>query len=206
MKKTQVDETTLVSSEMSSCVSNEVPQEDMGRRAKRRRKRAKGGEEAKKRRLTEEQVKLLEMNFCRERKLDSARKLKLAAELGLEPKQVAVWFQNRRARWKGKQLEEEYVQMKYMNDALQLKVCHLEAELLKTNGNFSDAGKSMPKFKGLVCERCGYNTISTTFIEEAQKPLNETIAAAEEENLVLCMHDDFRSYIDMMDWVMFNEI
>ena len=102
---------------------------DKCRRARRRRRKVKLGEEAKKRRLSEDQVKFLETNFGRERKLESGRKVKLAAELGLEPKQVAVWFQNRRARWKSKQIEEEYVRLKFMHDSLLLDKCSLEAEV-----------------------------------------------------------------------------
>ncbi|XP_058087389.1 homeobox-leucine zipper protein ATHB-6-like isoform X2 [Magnolia sinica] len=62
----------------------------------------------KKRRLSVEQVKALEKNFEVENKLEPERKVKLAQELGLQPRQVAVWFQNRRARWKTKQLERDY--------------------------------------------------------------------------------------------------
>ncbi|KAK9130096.1 hypothetical protein Sjap_010583 [Stephania japonica] len=59
----------------------------------------------KKRRLSIDQVKALEKNFEVENKLEPERKVKLAQELGLQPRQVAVWFQNRCARWKTKQLE-----------------------------------------------------------------------------------------------------
>lgn len=62
----------------------------------------------KKRRLTFDQVRSLEKNFEIENKLEPERKLQLAQELGLQPRQVAVWFQNRRARWKTKQLERDY--------------------------------------------------------------------------------------------------
>jgi homeobox-leucine zipper protein len=36
------------------------------------------------------------------------RKLQLANQLGLRPHQVAIWFQNRRARLKTKQIERDY--------------------------------------------------------------------------------------------------
>ncbi|CAK9261818.1 unnamed protein product [Sphagnum jensenii] len=62
----------------------------------------------KKRRLNFDQVKSLEKNFELENKLEPERKIQLAKELGLQPRQVAVWFQNRRARWKTKQLERDY--------------------------------------------------------------------------------------------------
>ncbi|KAK8652797.1 hypothetical protein V6N13_126822 [Hibiscus sabdariffa] len=72
----------------------------------------------KKRRLSVEQVKALEKNFEVENKLEPERKVKLAQELGLQPRQVAVWFQNRRARWKTKQLERDYGLLKTNYDTL----------------------------------------------------------------------------------------
>ncbi|XP_010437140.1 PREDICTED: homeobox-leucine zipper protein ATHB-16-like [Camelina sativa] len=72
----------------------------------------------KKRRLRVDQVKALEKNFELENKLEPERKTKLAQELGLQPRQVAVWFQNRRARWKTKQLEKDYGILKSQYDSL----------------------------------------------------------------------------------------
>ncbi|KAG7607383.1 Homeobox-leucine zipper protein ATHB-5 [Arabidopsis thaliana] len=72
----------------------------------------------KKRRLGVEQVKALEKNFEIDNKLEPERKVKLAQELGLQPRQVAIWFQNRRARWKTKQLERDYGVLKSNFDAL----------------------------------------------------------------------------------------
>ncbi|PIN02703.1 Transcription factor HEX [Handroanthus impetiginosus] len=72
----------------------------------------------KKRRLTPEQVQLLEKSFEEENKLEPERKSQLAKKLGLQPRQVAVWFQNRRARWKNKQLERDYDQLKSSYDSL----------------------------------------------------------------------------------------
>lgn len=72
----------------------------------------------KKRRLTTEQVHLLEKSFETENKLEPERKTLLAKKLGLQPRQVAVWFQNRRARWKTKQLERDYDLLKSTYDQL----------------------------------------------------------------------------------------
>ncbi|XP_052188298.1 homeobox-leucine zipper protein HAT5 [Diospyros lotus] len=73
----------------------------------------------KKRRLSPEQVHLLEKSFEAENKLEPERKTQLAKKLGLQPRQVAVWFQNRRARWKTKQLERDFDQLKSSYESLQ---------------------------------------------------------------------------------------
>ncbi|KAI3724047.1 hypothetical protein L2E82_35812 [Cichorium intybus] len=72
----------------------------------------------KKKRLTSEQLEALENSFQDEIKLEPDRKMKLAHELGLQPRQIAVWFQNRRARWKAKQLERLYDALKQEFDAV----------------------------------------------------------------------------------------
>ncbi|CAI9780904.1 unnamed protein product [Fraxinus pennsylvanica] len=82
----------------------------------------------KKRRLNVDQVKALEKNFEVENKLEPDRKVKLAQELGLQPRQVAVWFQNRRARWKTKQLERDYGLLKANYDALKLNYETLQCD------------------------------------------------------------------------------
>jgi homeobox-leucine zipper protein len=77
-----------------------------------------GGGGEKKRRLSAEQVRALERSFEVENKLEPERKARLARDLGLQPRQVAVWFQNRRARWKTKQLERDYAALRHSYDAL----------------------------------------------------------------------------------------
>ena len=72
----------------------------------------------KKKRLTSGQLASLERSFQDEIKLDSDRKLKLSRELGLQPRQIAVWFQNRRARWKAKQLEQLYDSLRQEYDVV----------------------------------------------------------------------------------------
>ncbi|KAK4263446.1 hypothetical protein QN277_028849 [Acacia crassicarpa] len=90
----------------------------------------------KKRRLNMEQVKTLEKSFELGNKLEPERKMQLARALGLQPRQIAIWFQNRRARWKTKQLEKDYDVLKRQydslkadNDALQAQNQKLQAEI-----------------------------------------------------------------------------
>ncbi|KAL5201577.1 hypothetical protein ABZP36_035931 [Zizania latifolia] len=79
-----------------------------------------GGGGEKKRRLSSEQVRALERSFEVENKLEPERKARLARDLGLQPRQVAVWFQNRRARWKTKQLERDYAALRHSYDTLRV--------------------------------------------------------------------------------------
>ncbi|GJN08832.1 hypothetical protein PR202_ga26789 [Eleusine coracana subsp. coracana] len=72
----------------------------------------------KKRRLALDQVRALERSFEVDNKLDPDRKARIARDLGLQPRQVAVWFQNRRARWKTKQLERDFDALRARHDAL----------------------------------------------------------------------------------------
>ncbi|XP_054823634.1 homeobox-leucine zipper protein HAT22-like [Prosopis cineraria] len=59
----------------------------------------------KKLRLTKEQSALLEESFKQNSTLNPKQKQALARQLNLRPRQVEVWFQNRRARTKLKQTE-----------------------------------------------------------------------------------------------------
>ncbi|KAK5835257.1 hypothetical protein PVK06_010944 [Gossypium arboreum] len=82
----------------------------------------------KKKRLKLEQVKALEKSFESGNKLEPQRKLQLAKALGLKPRQVAIWFQNRRARWKTKLLEKDYDVLKKQCEALKADADALQAQ------------------------------------------------------------------------------
>lgn len=64
-----------------------------------------GDASRKKLRLSKEQSLLLEETFKEHSTLNPKQKLALAKQLNLRPRQVEVWFQNRRARTKLKQTE-----------------------------------------------------------------------------------------------------
>ncbi|WOL17147.1 hypothetical protein Cni_G25936 [Canna indica] len=95
----------------------------------------------RKRKLSLEQIRVLEKSFEMGSKLEPERKMELARTLGLQPRQIAIWFQNRRARWKTKQMEKEYDELKKNfvitkreNDALQAQNKKLLSELLSLKG------------------------------------------------------------------------
>ncbi|KAK1378199.1 Homeobox-leucine zipper protein HAT4 [Heracleum sosnowskyi] len=64
-----------------------------------------GDNSRKKLRLTKDQSAILEESFKEHNTLNPKQKIALAKRLGLRPRQVEVWFQNRRARTKLKQTE-----------------------------------------------------------------------------------------------------
>ena len=93
----------------------------------------------KKRRLSADQVRFLEKSFELENKLEPERKVQLAKDLGLQPRQVAIWFQNRRARWKTKQMERDYDSLQASYDCLKADYENLlkEKDRLKAEVNLS---------------------------------------------------------------------
>lgn len=69
-------------------------------------------------RFKEEQIKSLENMFEAESRPEAQIKHQLANELGLRPRQVGIWFQNRRARLKTKQVERNWCILKASYDSL----------------------------------------------------------------------------------------
>ncbi|KAL8493436.1 hypothetical protein ACS0TY_024590 [Phlomoides rotata] len=85
----------------------------------------------KKLRLTRDQTTLLEDSFKQHTTLNTAQKQTLAEKLNLKPRQVEVWFQNRRARTKLKQTEVECEFLKKNCEKLSDENRRLKKELLE---------------------------------------------------------------------------
>ncbi|KAJ6676796.1 LEUCINE ZIPPER HOMEOBOX-ASSOCIATED HOMEODOMAIN-LIKE DNA REPAIR PROTEIN XRCC4-RELATED [Salix viminalis] len=126
----------------------------------------------KKRRLTVDQVQFLEKSFELENKLEPERKTQLAKDLGLQPRQIAIWFQNRRARWKTKQLEKDYdvLQSSYNSLKADYDNLHKENEKLKAEVNLL-TDKVLLKEKG-SSELSDKDALS-------QEPPNKAVLAAD---------------------------
>ncbi|KAL8200695.1 hypothetical protein R6Q57_012034 [Mikania cordata] len=139
----------------------------------------------KKRRLNLEQVKALEKSFELGNKLEPERKTQLARALGLQPRQVAIWFQNRRARWKTKQLEKDYDVLKRQfesvkadNDALKTLNKKLHAELLAVKGGESNGVRPINLNKETEGSwsngsenSCDLNTVTGTMTPPEESPI-----------------------------------
>ncbi|KAF5743441.1 Homeobox-leucine zipper protein ATHB-7 [Tripterygium wilfordii] len=79
-------------------------------------------------RFSDEQIRLLESIFKSEAKLEPRKKVEVARKVGLEPRQVGIWFQNKRARFKSKQLEQEYTTLRAQYETLASQFQSLEME------------------------------------------------------------------------------
>ncbi|KAK6249921.1 Homeobox domain - like 10 [Theobroma cacao] len=149
----------------------------------------------KKRRLSVDQVQFLEKSFEVENKLEPERKVQLAKDLGLQPRQIAIWFQNRRARWKTKQLEKDY-------EALQASYNSLKADydnLLKEKDKLKEEVLQLTD-KLLVKEKEKGNSELSDVNKLSQEPpqklvVAETASEGEESkvSVVACKQEDISS-------------
>ena len=92
-----------------------------------------------KKRLTQDQVRLLETSFDHGKKLEPERKLHLARELGVPPRQVAIWYQNKRARWKTQNLELDYNVIRVRLEHALIEKRRLERDVIRLQGELEKA-------------------------------------------------------------------
>ncbi|KAK7283844.1 hypothetical protein RIF29_13592 [Crotalaria pallida] len=125
-----------------------------------------GGSTRKKLRLSKEQSNFLEESFKEHNTLNPKQKLALAKQLHLRPRQVEVWFQNRRARTKLKQTEVDCEYLKSCCETLTEENRRLHKELqelraLKTSTPFSMQLPTTTLTMCPSCERVATNSNST---------------------------------------------
>ncbi|XP_055827544.1 homeobox-leucine zipper protein ATHB-40-like isoform X2 [Solanum dulcamara] len=180
MTSSKVDEQMELISQFYPQIYSQLAQEQEETMVKPRRRRKKKKSEGssntsgvvmrKRKLLSEEQVNLLERSFGDQHKLETERKAKLASELGLDPHQVAVWFQNRRARWKNKKLEEEYSKLKTQHEDTIIEKYRLETEVLKMKEQLCEAEKEIQRL--LLERKCDIsrNNSPTSSIFSMEQP------------------------------------
>uniref|UniRef100_A0ACD5TCV0 Uncharacterized protein n=1 Tax=Avena sativa TaxID=4498 RepID=A0ACD5TCV0_AVESA len=108
----------------------------------------------KKLRLTGQQTALMEKSFRAHNVLSHDEKHDLARELGLNPRQVEVWFQNRRARTKLKQTELDCELLRRWCERLSDDNARLRRELADMRSSSSSAFLSRPTAAATVKAAC----------------------------------------------------
>ncbi|XP_075510390.1 homeobox-leucine zipper protein ATHB-16-like [Primulina tabacum] len=156
----------------------------------------------KKRRLTVDQVKALEKSFEIENKLEPERKVKLAKEIGLQPRQVAVWFQNRRARYKTKQLERDYGILKANFDNLEQNYDTLRSDnqaLLKQIQELRSKQNGDVKNERIVCVKEEAIVLSDTEQKKSLETPSNSLAKCEKSATEHDFQENVSSFLDFKD-------
>ncbi|KAB2597872.1 homeobox-leucine zipper protein ATHB-12-like [Pyrus ussuriensis x Pyrus communis] len=130
-------------------------------------------------RFSDEQIRSLESIFESESRLEPRKKMQLAKELGLQPKQVAIWFQNKRARWKSKQLERDYSKLRanYNNLASKFEALKKEKQALVVQ---------VQKLNNLMMmqrENCGEDVVMNNGIDGESDNGDATISESDKVKL-----------------------
>ncbi|XP_071929029.1 homeobox-leucine zipper protein HOX3-like [Coffea arabica] len=141
-----------------------------------------GGHPRKKLRLTKEQSRLLEESFRQNHTLNPKQKEVLAMQLRLKPRQVEVWFQNRRARSKLKQTEMECEYLKRwfgslteQNRRLQKEVEELRAMKVGPPTVLSPHNcEPLPASTLTMCPRCERVTATIAVQQDRAGPTTTT--------------------------------
>lgn len=125
-----------------------------------------GGGTRKKLRLSKQQSAVLEESFKDNTTLNPKMKQVLAKQLNLRPRQVEVWFQNRRARTKLKQTEMDYEFLKRYCETMrddnirmqkelqELRVLKMAAAATATATSTSPLYLQMPAATLTLCPSC----------------------------------------------------
>ncbi|CAO2822130.1 unnamed protein product [Amaranthus hypochondriacus] len=133
------------------------------------------GSSKKKLRLSKQQSAFLEQSFKEHHTLNPKQKLALAKQLNLRPRQIEVWFQNRRARTKLKQTEVDCEYLKNCCETLTEENRRLQKELqefraLKTSQPFYMQLPATTLTMCPSCERVTPTSTSSVTVPAASSP------------------------------------
>ncbi|KAK3130189.1 hypothetical protein QOZ80_6BG0490150 [Eleusine coracana subsp. coracana] len=145
-----------------------------------------GGSSRKKLRLSKEQSAFLEESFKEHATLNPKQKQALAKQLNLRPRQVEVWFQNRRARTKLKQTEVDCEYLKRCCETLTEENRRLQKELaelraLKTVNPYYMHLPATTLSMCPSCERVASNSAPPAAASAAQATTPAPVAAPPEQ-------------------------
>ncbi|XP_030452954.1 homeobox-leucine zipper protein HOX11-like [Syzygium oleosum] len=148
----------------------------------------------KKLRLSKEQSAFLEESFKEHHTLNPKEKTALAKQLHLRPRQVEVWFQNRRARTKLKQTEVDCEHLKRCCERLTEENKRLHKELQELRALKSSHHYVNPFMKHPVpattltmcpsCERVSTSTATATNTNKMSAPSSSLMSANPRTNLI----------------------
>lgn len=127
-----------------------------------------------KKRLSQDQIRLLEASFDATKKLEPERKFQLARELGVPPRQIAIWYQNKRARWKNQTLELDYSSIQLRLEAALAEKKRLGKEVEALRGELKRAQDMLRS--GQTCTGPPVSSISSCCDEGAgSSSLNDEV-------------------------------
>lgn len=134
-----------------------------------------------KRRFSDEQIKSLESMFESETKLEPRKKLQLARELGLQPRQVAIWFQNKRARWKSKQIEHDYSILLSNYNVLASRFENLKKEKQSLLLQLQKLNEEMEKTRGGTESQSSRSAVEGDSVSKCESELKQSLSAERSE-------------------------
>ncbi|RLM65348.1 homeobox-leucine zipper protein HOX17-like [Panicum miliaceum] len=147
----------------------------------------------KKLRLSKDQAAVLEDSFREHPTLNPRQKAALAQQLGLRPRQVEVWFQNRRARTKLKQTEVDCEFLKRCcetlteeNRRLQKEVQELRALKLVSPHLYMHMSPPTTLTMCPSCERVSSSASSSAAASTDRRAAGAVISTAAAEGAAVC--------------------
>ncbi|KAI3863006.1 hypothetical protein MKX03_023561 [Papaver bracteatum] len=138
----------------------------------------------KKLRLTKEQANLLETSFKQHNTLNMMQKQELAERLDLRPRQVEVWFQNRRARTKLKKTEVDCEVLKKCVERLNEENRRLKKELHELRSTKLGPPSSSPFYPHHMTK----NVAALTMCQNCNKVSNKS--SGEDKHSTLTLFND----------------